>query len=116
MQTKGYTKMLKREELVVGQMYTHNMGKADNSNAERLLLAIGEHSVFYRNEHGEERTAPIEAALQVWEKPRPRVKGWVNVYHNYASKMRPSKERADAFADPARLACIYIDVEEGEGL
>ena len=50
---------------------------------------------------------------------RKTITGWMNIY----SKPRPpavhtSKENADAAADPARVACVSVEIPyiEGEGL
>lgn len=49
--------------------------------------------------------------------PGKSVKGWLNVYF---TKMTPTIHNTREMADPNayndRLACIEIDVEEGEGL
>lgn len=44
----------------------------------------------------------------------PRIKGWVNIYPE--SLVHSSRESADKFANPDRIACIEIDVEHGHGL
>lgn len=64
--------------------------------------------------------------VAVTPKPEPRrIKGWVNVYSNttddsYLVVFRDSREEADEnkkfFDKDRRIACIYIDVAEGEGL
>lgn len=51
-----------------------------------------------------------------WTEPK-RVKGWVNVYKDGIISFLPYKTREEADAhDLGRITCIYIDVEEGEGL
>ena len=48
--------------------------------------------------------------------PRPkRIEGWLNIYPNGCS-LHLSKPDADLLQQKGRKACIYIDVEEGEGL
>lgn len=51
-------------------------------------------------------------------KPEKKV-GWANIYA-YCSTSRcqvhPSKEEADTWAAEARIACIRIEYDEGEGL
>lgn len=46
--------------------------------------------------------------------PKRRVKGWVNVNEVYQSK--EDADEAERRSDYDRIACIEIDVEEGEGL
>ena len=53
--------------------------------------------------------------------PKRRVKGWVNVhlgegYEPWLGDVHDSKDEADDYAGSERIACIEIDVEEGEGL
>ncbi|MGG7581717.1 hypothetical protein [Rhizobium sp. Nf11,1] len=55
-----------------------------------------------------------------WVEPK-RIKGWLNVYpENDESfdivKYHPTREQADVSALSTRIACIKIDVLEGEGL
>ena len=45
--------------------------------------------------------------------PKPRIKGWVNIY---AKNTSDNREQADLRAGSTRRACICIDIEEGEGL
>lgn len=45
--------------------------------------------------------------------PKKRFQGWVNVY---AGSTFADRKNADLRAGPFRVACIPIDVEEGEGL
>ena len=42
-----------------------------------------------------------------------RIEGWVNVYNTHKHS---TKQDADNNAGNGRVACIYIDVSEGEGL
>ena len=42
-----------------------------------------------------------------------RIKGWVNIYNKH---IHPTKQDADNNAGKGCVACIYIDVPEGEGL
>lgn len=58
-----------------------------------------------------------------WKEPK-RIKGWFNVYTTTMGKpdkhpwgyLHPTREAADADAGPGRIACIELDVLEGEGL
>lgn len=68
-----------------------------------------------------EHPSPFDI-VAITPKPEPkRIKGWVNVY---APRLRPiihfslyeQKEDADASAGQGRIACVCIDVAEGEGL
>lgn len=46
-------------------------------------------------------------------------KRWINVYPDGCVGLRDSRERADKGADPARIACVEIDlgtIEVGHGL
>ena len=44
-----------------------------------------------------------------------RVSGWMNLYH--VGQIYQTKERADKVASGNnRIACIYVEFEEGEGL
>lgn len=45
-----------------------------------------------------------------------RVQGWVNVYTTNIGHWWPTKEMADTKAEDGRIACVYIDVQEGHGL
>lgn len=54
---------------------------------------------------------------------RPRIQGWVNVYRTQDghlltghARVYPTRDAADRDATEYRIACIHIDVEEGEGL
>jgi len=51
-------------------------------------------------------------------KPRIKHTVWINVYPDGCGKAQPSKNAADAYFNPTRLACVKveIDCEEGEGL
>jgi|SRR3972149_1681528 len=42
-----------------------------------------------------------------------RIQGWLNIYN---TQKYPAKQDADNNAGKGRIACIYIDVTEGEGL
>ena len=51
--------------------------------------------------------------------PKRRIQGWINVYQlPFEGPIYPRKTRADADnnAAPDRIACFYVDIEEGEGL
>ena len=48
--------------------------------------------------------------------PKKRIKGWANIYPWGMSSRYDTKAEADESAGDGRIACIYIDVEEGEGL
>lgn len=56
--------------------------------------------------------------VAVTPKPEPkRIRGWVNVYDEGRGCWRyDTKEEADRNAFGSRVACVYIDVAEGEGL
>jgi hypothetical protein len=41
---------------------------------------------------------------------------WVNFYPNGYSNAHETKEKADELASDNRIACIYLEFEEGEGL
>lgn len=48
---------------------------------------------------------------------KPKHVRWVNVYEpTRVTPLYESKQEADTFAAPERLACIRIEFEEGEGL
>lgn len=50
-------------------------------------------------------------------KERKRVRGWINIYsHDCVVFTYDTKKEADKYAMKGRIACVYIDVEEGEGL
>jgi hypothetical protein len=51
-------------------------------------------------------------------KPRIKHTVWINVYPDGCGKAQSSKNAADAYFNPTRLACVKveIDCEEGEGL
>ena len=51
-------------------------------------------------------------------KPRIQRKVWVNIYKDGVALVHRTRERADKFASPRRIACIEIEIdcEEGEGL
>lgn len=57
--------------------------------------------------------------------PKRRIQGWVNVYPAMVGRNESAcagvpifsdRRHADESATAQRLACIYIDIEEGEGL
>lgn len=51
--------------------------------------------------------------------PKKRIHGWINIYPSTCSGLYDTRERADSRAATAvadRIACIEIDVAEGEGL
>lgn len=47
--------------------------------------------------------------------PSKRLKGWLNLYRESLTRY-DTREMADRRANGDRIACIEIDVEEGEGL
>ena len=51
-------------------------------------------------------------------KPRIKRTAWINVYASGEAAVHSSRECADEFASPRRIACIEIEIdcEEGEGL
>jgi hypothetical protein len=51
-------------------------------------------------------------------KPRIKHTVWINVYPDGCGRAQSSKNAADAYFNPTRLACVKveIDCEEGEGL
>lgn len=112
--------MLKREELVVGGEYICSF-------SARTVLFIGVDRAFFRNDIGMEASERIDSILRNWSikpKPKPRIKGWMNIYANHNKNYYPSstihrtKISADQIARSIdnRVACIEIDAEEGEGL
>lgn len=49
--------------------------------------------------------------------PKKRIRGWVNISPSgYGSRIYPNREVADWLSTESRIACVYIDFEEGEGL
>ena len=44
---------------------------------------------------------------------RHKIEGWVNVYENSQHSLRSTREEADAFQLPDRIACIYVSGTEG---
>ena len=50
-----------------------------------------------------------------WVEPK-RIKGWVNIDEDYCAYRYDTRKQADAKASKDRIACIEIDVLEGEGL
>lgn len=60
----------------------------------------------------------IGVAHRHLRRPAPKKhSGWMNVYHHiiYAG-LYPTKEEADRQAGPNRIACVYVEFTEGEGL
>ena len=63
-----------------------------------------------------------EAAFSLVNAPAPkkRLRGWVNIYRDNGGLdtllSYPTREYADLSALKDRLACVYLDIEEGEGL
>lgn len=45
-----------------------------------------------------------------------RIQGWVNWYPNSGSRFYKARADADMNAFGDRIACIYVDFAEGEGL
>ena len=71
----------------------------------------GKEAVYgFANEGG---TSGGTARLANAPAPKPRIKGWVNIY---AESTSDNREQADLRAGSTRRACICIDIEEGEGL
>jgi len=62
----------------------------------------------------------IEQPFDLMPPPAPRVtrRVWVSIYPDGIASSSPSRETADHFSNPSRLACICIaiDVPEGYGL
>ena len=61
----------------------------------------------------------VQSALDLIEvKPRIKREMWVNVYWHSIGVGMETKEVADSYARPDRIACVKltIDCEEGEGL
>lgn len=52
--------------------------------------------------------------------PKKRIQGWANVYRDSDGSgclfFYPTREAANSRDRPTRLACVYFDIEEGEGL
>ena len=48
--------------------------------------------------------------------PKKRITGWLNVYEKDVGFLCSSREEAEKEVAKNRIACIKIDVEEGEGL
>lgn len=74
-----------------------------------------------------EKWGEVESALDlenVPSTPKQKLERWINVYPNpkrltlsrLAAIGYMSKEDADAAAGLARLACVYVECEEGDGL
>jgi hypothetical protein len=61
----------------------------------------------------------VKSELDLVEvKPRIKRTVWLNIYAEYPTQVRESKEAANASASSTRIACVQveIDCEEGEGL
>jgi len=76
------------------------IGVVDNQLAYRWLRSGKLCGLIYPNRHD------LVVAAR-------RIKGWVNLYRG---RVFSDKHTADHYAQTDRLACVYIDVEEGEGL
>ena len=49
--------------------------------------------------------------------PPARIKGWINIYpQNHIVGLHKTREDADWHAVKNRIACIYVEAEEGQGL
>jgi len=81
------------------------IGVVDNQFAYRWLRNGKLYGLTYPNKH------------DLVVVPR-RIKGWINVYNVSVrhSAVYADKQTADYFAHSDRIACVYIDVVEGEGL
>jgi hypothetical protein len=44
------------------------------------------------------------------------IKGWINIYNDGDCLLHSSKETADRLGASSRIACIYVEFEEGQGL
>ena len=72
--------------------------------------------IWYFTDEGRFINTNVDRVEDLIPKPK-RIKGWINVYpYCYIYGLYPTKKEADENADPQRIACIEIDVEEGEGL
>lgn len=106
--------MLTRDELRVGETYVSVFGDAEEDK-KRTIIFVGEKIVVYKNNKNSEFCLDIASALRNWNKLPVRHKRWVNFYA-YTSNSHSTKELADAAATKARIACIEIEFEEGQGL
>jgi len=62
----------------------------------------------------------VTSSCDLMPPPAPRVtrRVWVSIYPDGIASSSPSRETADHFSNPSRLACICIelDISEGYGL
>lgn len=78
-----------------------------------VMLDRVEHTYFFS------RDGFSTGGVKIYNAPAPkkRITGWLNIYPNLVSSyLRETRHDADRYSDPSRIACIYIDFEEGEGL
>lgn len=80
--------------------------------------------VFYLTDTGQVKNAGNKSPfdiISITPKPEPkRIKGWLNIFDKGTTgSLRPTREEAeDAIVGKVipRIACVYIDVAEGEGI
>lgn len=58
----------------------------------------------------------LQDCLELAPPPKARVRGWLNMYPAGENWFYATKEIADKKAGTSRIACVYIDFEEGVGL
>lgn len=56
-----------------------------------------------------------EHALDLMNVPERRTI-WLNIYENRPPREYSSRDQANFFADPGRIACVEVTYTEGEGL
>lgn len=75
---------------------------------------IGPHQEFdYWDKDGVSASIHTNSLENVPEK----ISGWINFYPNQVLlNFHPSREEADESAHADRIACVFIGIEEGQGL
>lgn len=79
-----------------------------------VLHSDGDESFHFFYPDGRYRKG-FDRALDLINVPK-RIQGWVNVYPGIVHKTREGADIAIPPGTDFRIACIYIDIPEGEGL
>lgn len=93
-------------------------GEGDYPIRAIVQTADGDEHLFSYTSTGRYYKGEEVSVLDIRNAPAPkkRVTGWANIYSWGMSSRYDTKAEADESASNGRIACIYIDVEEGEGL
>lgn len=98
-------------DVLYSSFFARHPSDKDNITGKFIVGGFGDDGQFFRAEDKHFRTK-LESCT--WTQPKVKREGWLNLYHGWevGTRVRPTREMADAVATANRIACIHIEWEE----